>query len=78
MPDINRPLSEREIEELSAYFASAYAPDDCMPISMLHGFLSRGSLGPGGHRRMSGSRAYGVRRSLALRAKPRCGASSVY
>ena len=46
VPDINRPLSEREIEELSAYFASAYAPDDCMPISMLHGFLSAVLSGP--------------------------------
>ena len=46
VPEINRPLSEREIEELSAYFASAYAPDDCMPISMLHGFLSAVLSGP--------------------------------
>jgi uncharacterized protein len=44
--DIDRPLNERELEELSAYFASACAPDDCMTISMLHGFLTAILSGP--------------------------------
>jgi uncharacterized protein len=46
VPDIDRPLNERELEELSAYFASACAPDDCMTISMLHGFLCAVLSGP--------------------------------
>jgi len=46
VPDIDRPLNEREREELSAYLASACAADDCMTISMLHGFLCAVLSGP--------------------------------
>lgn len=46
LPDIDHPLIEREREELSAYFASASAADDCMTISMLHGFLCAVLSGP--------------------------------
>ena len=46
VPDIDDPLIDREREELSAYFASASASDECMTISMLHGFLSAVLSGP--------------------------------
>jgi uncharacterized protein len=46
LPDIDRSLNEPELEELGAYFASALAPEDCMTVSMLHGFFSAVLSGP--------------------------------
>ena len=45
IPD--RPLSAREIDELDAFLACEAAPEKCMDVSTLHGFLTAVGIGPG-------------------------------
>jgi len=42
----DQPLSKRELDELGDFLASEAAGEDCMDVSMLHGFLTAVAIGP--------------------------------
>ncbi|HZT68464.1 MAG TPA: UPF0149 family protein [Terriglobia bacterium] len=44
--DINKPLSESELEDLEGFLGSEHCSDDAMNISALHGYLTALAVGP--------------------------------
>jgi len=44
---LDEPLTEAELRRLDDFLASDAAPDDCMDISTLHGYLTAVAIGPG-------------------------------
>jgi uncharacterized protein len=44
--DLNQPLSEAELDELSDFLASDITPDEAMDVAMLHGYLTAIAVGP--------------------------------
>ncbi|WP_375592001.1 UPF0149 family protein [Chitiniphilus eburneus] len=45
-PNTVAPLSEAELDELAAFLESDATPDECMDLSMLHGFLTALLIAP--------------------------------
>lgn len=43
---LDKPLSERELDELQDFLSSDAVPEECMDIAMLHGFLTALVAGP--------------------------------
>ena len=44
--NLNQPLSEAELDELTDFLDSGSVPDDAMDICMLHGYLTAIAIGP--------------------------------
>ncbi|MGA3323742.1 MAG: UPF0149 family protein [Terriglobia bacterium] len=44
--NLNQPLFEAELDELTDFLASDLLPDDSMDVSMLHGYLTAIAIGP--------------------------------
>jgi uncharacterized protein len=44
---LDEPVTEAELHQLDDFLASDAAPDGCMDISTLHGFLTAVAIGPG-------------------------------
>ena len=45
-PESAAPMTEAQLDELSALLESDLTPEDCMDISMLQGYLTAVLLGP--------------------------------